>query len=234
MEKNENMQTEGNLIKKRKDFFVIIVTAIISIIVLMVLVNSLMTNSKVNEGKFRVSDVILTCSAVLEDTRDVTSKWTFDVHQKNKISLLIVSSEEKFSAALTNIAATKSGLEIYQTGDEDGKITIADNSKLNLVSTKNEDGTVLYEIEILNKNVLSDFEIPSEVTEIAHDATVFKLSEIENNDLEYTVAFKFEMIDSIGKKSVMNVNLKLPQGDIITNGSSVKRLDVTDFVFKVK
>lgn len=234
MEKSENLKKEQDINKKRKDFFVIIITFIISIIVLIVLVNSLMNNSRVNEGKFRVSDVLLTSTAVLEDTSKETAKWTFNVHQKNKLSFLIVPSDEKFSAAITDIAATKKGLEIYQTGNEENKIVIADSPSLQLVTTKNEDGTVLYEIEILNKDVLKNFQIPEETIELSHNGTVFGLAGIKSKDLEYTLVFKFEMIDSNGKRSVMKVNLKLPQGDITTKGSSVSRLNLSEFVFKLK
>jgi len=234
MEKNENIQIEGNFNNKRKDFFVIVLTFIISIIVLIVLVNALMTNSKVNEGKFRVSDVLLTSTAVLEDTRDVTSKWTFNVHQNNKISILVIPSTDAFSAKLTDIAATKSGLELYQVGHEESKINIDNTKELKIVSTVNEDGNVLYEIEFVNRNVLQNFEIPSETTEITHDATVFGLAGLTNKDLQYTVAFKLQIQDSTGKTSVMNISLKLPQGDIVTLGSSVNRLNLSEFVFKVK
>lgn len=234
MEKNENIQIESNLNNKRKDFFVIILTFIISIIVLILLVNALMTNSKVNEGKFRVSDVLLTSTAVLEDTSDITSKWTFNVHQNNKISILVIPSTDAFSAKLTDIAATKSGVELYQVGNEDEKINIDNTKELKLVSTVKEDGNVLYEIEFVNKNVLENFEIPSTTTEIMHDATIFKLAGLSNKDLQYTVAFKLNLQDDMGKMSFMNISLKLPQGDLVTNGSSVNRLDLSEFVFKVK
>ena len=234
MEKNENIQIEDNLKNKRKDFFVVILTFIISIIVLIVLVNALMTNSKVNQGKFRVSDVLVTSTAVLEDTSEITSKWTFNVHQNNKLSILIVPSSEEFSAKITDLASTKSGLEVYQVGNEDAKINIDNTKELKLVSTVNEDGNVLYEIEFANKNILSNFEIPKETTEIAHNATVFGLAGVTNKELEYLVAFKLNLQDNMGKTSVMNISLKLPQGDIVTLGNSVKRLDLSEFVFKVK
>jgi len=234
MNNSENIQIDSNIKSKRKDFFVIAITLLISIVILILLVNVLMSNSKVNEGKFRTTDVIVSSTAILEDTSDVTKKWTFTVHQSNKISILVVPSIDKFNARIIDIVSTKKGLEIYQIGKEEEKINIGNSDKLDLVTTVNEDGTVLYEIEIINKNVLSNFEIPSETTEITHDATIFNIAGITNEKLEYSLAFKLELQDETGKTSVMNVSLKLPQGDITESGSLVTRQNLSEFVFKVK
>ena len=234
MENIENIQVNSNLKNKRKNFFAIFITIFASIIILIFLVNILMTNSEVNQGKYRVADVIVTSGVILEDTREETNKWTFNVHQNNKISILIVPAIEKFSASITDIVATASNLEIYQVGSEEGKININNTNNLNLVTSKNEDGNVLYEIEIVNGNVLNNFEIPNDITEIKHDGTMLGLAGIKNNELQYTIAFNLKLQDETGKSSIMNVNFKLPQGDITLEGSKVSRQDLSKYIFKVK
>lgn len=234
MNENTNKQIDVNIKSRKQDIFAIAITLVISIFVLVILVNILMTNSKVNEGKFRASDVIVISTAVLEDTREDTQKWTFNAHQKNVVTFLVEPFVDNMEAYITDIASTKSGLEIYQAGNENLKINIDSNDSINLTSKLNEDGKLIYEIAIVNLNVLKNFEIPNEINEIMHDATIFEKAGLKNEDLEFLITFKLNIKDSTNKLSVMNVTLELPSGNITSSGSSVNRLDLSQFIFKVK
>ena len=54
------------------------------------------------------------------------------------------------------------------------------------------------------------------------------------NDIKFDVKFKLNIIDDNGKINSSNIKLTLPNSDMVTNGISVVRLPVSNFVFSVK
>ena len=88
----------------------IIIIAIASVVVTILVANVLLdTTGKVNQGNFRVSDVIVESSATLKEVQDEEKKLeklsdiAFDVSQTNTISILIESNAEATEINIENI-----------------------------------------------------------------------------------------------------------------------------------
>lgn len=230
---NEQENIDDKIKTNRKNTFLIMVTLIISGVILAVLIKLIFANSKINQGKYRVSDAIITSGTEFVDKSKETGTWMYDVYQKNLLSLLVSSNAEISRVYISDIYSDKSDIEIRQQ-DSDLSVYANENLKLDLASSISDDGDVLYEISITNKNALNNFNISDEITEIKHDASIFKLANITNADLKFSISFNFNIQEKSGKVSTMKVKLNLPYEDMIENGASVTRLDVGDLVFKFK
>ena len=230
---NEQENIENKFKSNSKNIFFILVAIIISAVILAVLIQLLFVNSKVNQGKYRVSDAIITSDTKFIDKSKETGTWSYDVYQSNLLSLLVSTGSEISRAYISDISATDSNIEVSQQ-DFDGVVYANTGSDLELASDISEDGNVLYEINIINKGVLNNFEISSDVEEIKHDASIFKLAGISNLDLQFDISFNLNIQEKDGRLSVMKVQLKLPYKDIIESGTSVTRMDIGNLVFKLK
>ncbi len=230
---NEQENIENKFKSNSKNIFFILVAIIISAVILAVLIQLLLVNSKVNQGKYRVSDAIIISDTKFIDKSKETGTWSYDVYQSNLLSLLVSTGSDISRAYISDISATGSNIEVSQQ-DFDGAVYANTGSDLELASDISEDGNVLYEINIINKGILNNFEISSDVEEIKHDASIFKLAGISNSDLQFNISFNLNIQEKDGRLSVMKVQLKLPYKDIIESGTSVTRMDIGDLVFKLK
>lgn len=73
-------------------FFTAVITVVISGIILFVIINMIFDSSKINQGGYRISDVLLTSVVELEDKSETVSEWKFDASQNNTISMLVASN----------------------------------------------------------------------------------------------------------------------------------------------
>ncbi len=232
------MSEQENINKKVKEngkkIFFVLVILIVSAVILVFLLKMLFVNSKINEGRFRVSDVILTSGAEFIDKSKETGVWAYDVWQNNTLALLINTSGADISRAyITNVQAFNSGVEVSQKGT-DISIVSGSASELELATDVSGDGDVLYEIDITNKAVLNNFEIPSDITEIKHDATIFALAGLKTDDMKFSVSFVLNIEEKNGRENTMNVSIDLPCGNIVESGVTVTRQNLENFVFKMK
>lgn len=225
---NEKVKENG------KKVFFVLVSLIVAAVILVFLIKLLFVNSKINQGKFRVSDALLTSVAEFIDKSDETGKWSYDVWQNNVLTLLINTSDTEISRAyISDVQSFRNGIELSQ---KDSEITLLSDSQgeLDLLSDVSDDGTVVYEINITNKKALESFEVPEDITEITHDATFFAYAGIDEEDLTFSISFNLNIQETNGNENVMKVELDLPQGDITQTGTNVTRLDLNNFVFKLK
>lgn len=229
---SENVKTNESLKENSKKVFYVILVLLISAFVLAVLIKLLFTNSKINQGKFRVVDALVTSSAEFVDKSEKTGKWMYDISQTNTLSLLVNTSDAEISRVyIADAKVAKSGIEINEK-DSDAYITCNTEDFLELATDTLDSEAVVYDIVITNRNVLENFEIPEDITEIKHDASIFNLAGIENEDLAFTISFTFNMQEKNGKLSSMNVTLELPYENIVQSGVYVEKLDLDNFVFK--
>lgn len=225
---NEKVKENG------KKVFFVLVSLIVAAVILVFLIKLLFVNNKINQGKFRVSDALLTSVAEFIDKSDETGKWSYDVWQNNVLTLLINTSDTEISRAyISDVQSFRNGIELSQ---KDSEITLLSDSQgeLDLLSDVSDDGTVIYEINITNKKALESFEVPEDITEITHDATFFAYAGIDEEDLTFSISFNLNIQETNGNENVMKVELDLPQGDITQTGTNVTRLDLNNFVFKLK
>lgn len=230
MDKSANI--ENSIKEKKKKFFLTIVVMLVSVAVLVVIVTLLFRNTKINQGKFRVADAIITCGASLEDKSNETGRWTYNVSQSNTLSLLISTNAKTYvNAYITDFVCDNPNVILSQKQSEDVYIKANTNEKLDLTSLKAEN-TILYEINMVNKDVLNMYDIPQDVTEIKHDATIFKIANITTKDLKFNIQFNFNMQESNGKVNTMHIKMTLPNGDIVQQSNTVTKLRTSNFVFR--
>lgn len=215
-----------------KKVFFVLLSLIVAATVLGFLIKLLFVNSQINQGRFRVSDVLLTSVAKFVDKSKETGKWTYDIWQDNTLTLLINTSGAEISRVyISDVQTSKNGIELSQKNSE-ASLLCNSQGELELATDVSEDGDVIYEISITNKEVLNNFEIPADITEIRHDATIFKLASVNTEDLSFSISFNFNIQERNGKENVMKVAIDLPYGDIIESGTAVTRLDLQNFVFR--
>ena len=219
---------------KRKIFWVL-VTVVISVILLVVVINLVFKSDEVNEGKFRVSDAILTSSAELTNKTEKNGVWSIDLSQKNKLSLLITpATGAKISKIyLSEITVNKSNV-IFSQLDNENKITLTrDKKDLDIEYIVDENGQILLELVALNENILKDWVIPENIKQIVYDGRMLTTAGLTLKDIQFKLKFKLNVVEDTGKTNTMKVDLLLPNEELLENGADVRRLSVSKFKFKV-
>lgn len=221
----------------KQNFFVIFMTLIISIILLIVVVNAIFKKDTVNEGKCRVTDVVLTSSAELANKSELNGEWSIDLSQRNQLSFLIkIANDTKISKVyLKDIKAKDSDKVIFQQLNSESKINLNSvGQDLELEYSIEDNNQIKLELVALNENVLKNWSVPSEIKQIVYDGRIFNDVGIKLEDIQFKLSFKLCIEENTGKTNEMNVDIKLPNEELITNGADVRRLNVKDFKFKVK
>ena len=107
----------------------IIIIAIVSVIVTVLVANVLLdTTGKVNQGNYRISDVIVRSSADVKEVQDENVELTklsdmiFDITQTNQISILIDPNIKANNIRIENLTVSdpilRGKMEIYQNEDK--------------------------------------------------------------------------------------------------------------------
>ena len=224
----------------KNKFFTAVITIIIAVVVLIIIINIIFKdNLKVNQGSYRVSDSVLTSVVELEEKAENQKKWNFDISQNNKVSFLLTSNE---NASLKEVYLDKfkvnssNNVNIYlEQVNHDISYEYKDikNKKVNIYAEKTEDGNYLIEFDIVNKNVISDFTVPSDVKEIKHDGTILPIAKIPVSSIAFNVRYNLVLVENQGQVNTCDVKLSMPNEKIATEGVSVERLNVSDFNFRV-
>lgn len=222
----------------KKKIFIAMVTIIISLAILVIVINLIFNNnSKINQGKFRVSDALLTSSAILKE--ETKGEWTFDISQNNKLALLIQSVE---NTKIKEIYLEK----IRVNGKEDINIYIEQlnhklsykyeeikNKRVNIYADEQENG-YLVELDIINKDVVTDFTIPEDIKVVRHDGTMLNIAGIKASEVIFRLRYNLVIIEPEGKVNKCEFDIRIPNEKVITEGTTIERLNVQDLVFKVK
>ena len=219
----------------KKKIFWVLITIVISVLLLIVVINLVFKKDTVNEGKFRVSDVILTSTAELTNKTEKNGVWSIDLSQRNKLSLLInkATGAEIDKVYLSNITVNRGNVVFSQVNNEN-KITLESIGKnLDVEYTVDENGQMLLEFVALNENILKDWIVPDDTKQIIYDGRVVTTAGLGLKDIQFKLKFKLNIVESTGKTNTMKVELKLPNEELVTNGADVRRLALSDFKFKV-
>lgn len=220
--------------EKQKVFWGLL-TIVISVVMLFVIIKLVLKTDEINEGKFRVSDCILTSTAELTNKSKLNGKWSIDLSQKNKLSMLVTAAEgaEISKIVATDISVNKGNITISQLNHEN-KIEIKDTLKdLELEYTVDENNQILLELVVLNENILKNWSIPDGTNEIIYDGRIFETANMKLKDIQFKLKFKLKIIESTGKTNTMKVEMLLPNEELFINGADVRRLSLSDFKFKV-
>lgn len=105
---------------KSKKTFTVVMTILISIILLVVIVKLIFSNYSFNEGKYKVSDAIITSTAYFEDKSNTTNEWMYDISQSNTLSLLITAPTDAVIARtyISNFSCNNSNVIISEDNKE--------------------------------------------------------------------------------------------------------------------
>lgn len=221
----------------------IIIIAVVSVIVTVLVSNILLdTTGKVNQGNFRISDVIIESSATLKEVQDKNVKieklsgLVFDVSQTNTISILIESNVKASKISIENLVVTdpalKGNMNICQKDYEKYDITPELNSIP--IYLEQEEGKYIITLLIDNDNVITDKSVSDEFQEIKYDATIFNLFGIDVSQLQFNVSFDLVITDESGQTVKTTMYLKMPTDETLTEGMSILRQDATKFLFTVE
>ena len=221
----------------------IIIIAVVSVIVTVLVSNILLdTTGKVNQGNFRISDVIIESTATLKEVQDKNVKieklsgLVFDVSQTNTISILIESNVKASKISIENLVVTdpalKGNMNICQKDYEKYDITPEVTSIP--IYLEQEDGKYIITLLIDNDNVITDKSVSDEFQEIKYDATIFNLFGIDVSQLQFNVSFDLVITDESGQTVKTTMYLKMPTDETLTEGMSILRQDATKFLFTVE
>ena len=220
----------------------IIIIAVVSVIVTILIANILLdTTGKVNQGNFRVSDVIVESSATLTEVQDKDLKLeklsdiVFDISQINTISILIESNVKATEINIENLLVTDPLLK--------GKMNISqkDHHKYDItpeltsfpIYLEQEDGKYVIRLLVDNDNVITDKSVGEDIEKIQYDATIFETLGIDVSQLKFNISFDIVIKDETGKTVKTNINLNMPTDETFSKGMSILRQDVTNSIFSI-
>ena len=220
----------------------IIIIAVVSVIVTILIANILLdTTGKVNQGNFRVSDVIVESSATLTEVQDKDLKLeklsdiVFDISQINTISILIESNVKATEINIENLLVTDPLLK--------GKMNISqkDHHKYDItpeltsfpIYLEQEDGKYVIRLLVDNDNVITDKSVGEDIEKIQYDATIFETLGIDVSQLKFNISFDIVIKDETGKTVKTNINLNMPTDETFSKGMSILRQDVTNYIFSI-
>ena len=224
---------------KKNKFFTAIITLVISAVMLIVIVNLIFNNSKINQGNFRVSDAILTSIVELEDKAESSTEWKYDISQNNKVSILVKPNE---NASIKEVylekikIKSKNDVSIYLEQEEydvSYKYKNISNGKVNIYTEETEEGNYLIEFNINNEDVVSNFNVPNDIKEIRHDGTILNIANIAISDITFNVKYNLIIVENNGQINKCKIEIKMPDSKVATEGLFVERLNTSEFNFKV-
>ena len=226
----------------KKNIGVILLIAFVSIaLVASVGIYLLDTTGKINQGNFRVNDLVVESKLEVkekdvEEVKDLSS-LVFDISQNNKITMLVAAQTEVEAMYIDNVYISNpvkvGNLYITQSNYEQKYSIESISSQINIYPAQTE-GQYKIEIGINNENCMEDVKVVSGTKSIRYDGTILSLLNTKVSDLRFDLIFDLNIIEKSGKKNVCKVKLSVPNDDLMTNGISITREDVSKFLFKVK
>ena len=220
----------------------IIIVAIVSVIVTVLVANILLdTTGKVNQGNFRISDVVVRSSADVKEVQDENielkklSDMIFDITQTNQISILIDPNVKASSIRIENLnisdPALKGNMQIYQTKDKKYDVT-PELKNINLDLQQEEEKYVV-NLYINNNNVLTNQKVDETVETIQYDATMFKTLGIDISSLKFNVSFDLLITDESGNTVKTSISLNMPTDETVEAGMSILKQDTSNYIFTI-
>ena len=220
----------------------IIIVAIVSVVVTVLVANILLdTTGKVNQGNFRISDVVVRSSADVKEVQDENielkklSDMIFDITQTNQISILIDPNVKASSIRIENLnisdPALKGNMQIYQTKDK--KYDVTPELKSIDLDLQQEEEKYVVNLYINNNNVLTNQKVDETVETIQYDATMFKTLGIDISSLKFNVSFDLLITDESGNTVKTSISLNMPTDETVEAGMSILKQDTSNYIFTI-
>lgn len=158
-----------------------------------------------NYGKEEIIDKVIIDNFKIEDEP-----------QKGEIQIYRPDSE---SLSFTNKEEYKVENEIQYKG--------AEKSDLNDLKIANQGGLII--LRYVNED-LGNYKTDEE--EIIHDGTLLSKIGLTNEDIQFKASFDISIELNSGKKYKANVNIEMPIGNLIGEGTTNKQINGSEIVFK--
>lgn len=220
----------------------IIIVAIVSVIVTVLVANILLdTTGKVNQGNFRISDLVVRSSADVKEVQDENielkklSDMIFDITQTNQISILIDPNVKASSIRIENLnisdPALKGNMQIYQTKDK--KYDVTPELKSIDLDLQQEEEKYVVNLYINNNNVLTNQKVNETVETIQYDATMFKTLGYDISSLKFNVSFDLLITDESENTVKTSISLNMPTDETVEAGMSILKQDTSNYIFTI-
>ncbi len=228
--------------KKSKAMSIIIIVVVSILLVLLLAKLLLDGNNDINQGSFRVNDLVIESSL---DVEELTSQdenvsgfdsISLNLSQRNNISMLVANKANIKDIYIDNLSIStpnsKGDVILYQNGASDEKIDIS-KEQIQIYQDEQE-GQILINLNIDNVDFLKDVKLPSDTKSVTYDGTLIKTLGLNLDDLKIKMCYNINIVDELGKLNVCKVDLTLPDEDLKENGISIKRKKLADYKFSVE
>ena len=220
----------------------IIIVVIVSILITILIAGLLLdTTGKVNQGNYRVSDIVIESSATVTEVQDTSVKidklsgLVFDVSQTNEITIMIEANTKASSIMLDNINVSepkiKGKMSLMQKDYEKNEIT--PEFKSMPIRMEEEDGQYKIVLLIDNENLITDRSVSDDKEKIPYSAEILKLWDISVSDVQFDLSFDLIITDDAGTKSKTNIKLNMPTDETLEEGMSILRQDASKYIFTI-
>ena len=237
----------------RKDF--VMKLGIITIIILIIAIIALLMLKYEVEGEtdmpFKISKIIVVSSAEGNQESETDNNWEVDVYQNNDIYIDITKNNKDteiikniiINNFVVNEAPEVGEIVIYKAAEEGSRtFSYAEEDKISEeITFIGSDKTDSKNLEIANQGGLILFRISNNLNEkyisneeeLTHDGSLISKIEKTNEDIKFKISFDITINLESEKSFKATVNLELPLGDIIENGTeSLEKTNMEDIIFK--
>lgn len=228
------MKVKGKIIA----FFVIV----LSIFLIFGVLSFVLDNTgKVNQGNFRVVDMVVTSGIDVIDNSESElekiSDISFSLSQNNKISMLLSKSDNVDKIYIDNIKLKdpekKGDIYISQSSVE-GKRKIEGNMDEIILNPIDKDNGSLIEININNEYFAQNLNVPDSKNELSFDGKILNDFGINIKDIEFTVSFYLKLKEKNGTINVCKLEYNFPDPRIVTQGTVIERKNLESVNFKIQ
>lgn len=230
-----------NIKSKQGSAIVIGLTLIASLALVIVITTMLLkSDTDINQGTFRINDVVIKSTVVAADKTTDLKKWELDISQDNNISILVAKEANSAMSKIyiDNIkfeGPNKAGELYIMPKDTETKYLANEITDKSIeLFPKDKDGCYVIELLINNRQFLTNYKVPDGTKDIKYDGTLLKLANIPVDEIKFNVKFNVNIVDTKGNINICTFDLNMPEGNIIDDGSVVNRLDANNFSFKVQ
>lgn len=187
------------------------------------------------------------------DVEDNQNKWNLKAEQNNDIYIYIDKNKEydkqetikniKLSNFVVDKAPNKGTLELLKPDNKTENVIFRNidddivneieytgdiNSDIKNMKIANQGGLIVFRYAIKN---LGNY-ISNDSEEIEHSKLLEKLK-VNNEDLKFHFSFDITINLDSGKKYITNIDINLPIGDVVNNGTqSEEKLNIENLKFK--
>lgn len=227
--------------KEKKILFLIVLICSIAITVI-ISMKLLDTTGTINQGNFRMNDIVVNSYADIKEAESEElpqnfSDLSFELSQKNKITMMIAKNIDAKRIYIDHIRYTdplkKGNFVISQTDVEENHF-IDDNLESVEIYPIEKESQYYIELNLDNIEFMKEVKSPENTKKVTFDGTFFKTLDLKKEDLAFHFDCDLNIIDTAGKKSTCKLKFSLPSEELLQNGISILRQDVSKYVFVLK